>query len=151
MAVSPARVAAYEILQRVEREDSYAAELLHSSQYQKLSTADHGLATELVMGVLRWRLVIDLRIAEYSSQKINKLDREVLTALRIAAYQMLFLDRVPQHAAVHESVELVKRARKRSAVPFANERGAGSAAGPLGVIVGEEGTPLTCSSANVTV
>jgi 16S rRNA (cytosine967-C5)-methyltransferase len=120
MAVSPARVAAYEILLRVEREDSYAAELLHSVQYQKLSTADHGLATELVMGVLRWRLLIDSRIAESSSQKINKLDREVLTALRIAAYQLLFLDRVPQHAAVHESVELVKRGRKRSAVPFAN-------------------------------
>jgi 16S rRNA (cytosine967-C5)-methyltransferase len=120
MAVSPARVAAYEILLRVEREDSYAAELLHSSQYQKLSPADHGLATEIVMGVLRWRSLIDSRIAANSSQKINKLDCEVLTALRIAVYQVLFLDRVPQHAAVHESVELVKRARKRSAVPFAN-------------------------------
>jgi 16S rRNA (cytosine967-C5)-methyltransferase len=120
MAVSPARVVAYEILLRVEREDSYATELLHSSQYQKLSTADHGLATELVMGVLRWRSFIDARIAEHSSQKIDKLDREVLTALRLAAYQLMFLDRVPQHAAVHESVELVKRARKRSAVPFAN-------------------------------
>jgi 16S rRNA (cytosine967-C5)-methyltransferase len=120
MAVSPARVAAYEILLRVEREDSYAAELLHSSQYQKLSTADHGLTTELVMGVLRWRSLIDSRIAAHSLQKITKMDREVLTALRIGAYQMLFLDRVPHHAAVHESVELVKRARKRSAVPFAN-------------------------------
>src|SRR5579863_3373211 len=117
MAVSPARVAAYEILLRVEREDSYTAELLHSSQYQKLSPADHGLATEIVMGVLRWRSLIDSRIAANSSQKINKLDCEVLTALRIAAYQLLFLERVPQHAAVHESVELVKRARKRSAVP----------------------------------
>jgi 16S rRNA (cytosine967-C5)-methyltransferase len=120
MAVSPARIAAYEILLRVEQEDSYAAELLHSSQYQKLSTADHGLATEIVMGVLRWRSLIDARIAEHSSQKIDKLDREVLTALRIAAYQLILLDRIPQHAAVHESVELVKRARKRSAVPFAN-------------------------------
>jgi 16S rRNA (cytosine967-C5)-methyltransferase len=120
MPISPARVAAFEILSRVEREDSYASELLHSSHYANLSSADHGLATELVMGVLRWRSLLDKQIAERSSQKLGRLDSEVLTALRLAAYQLLFLDRVPERAAVHESVELVKRARKRSAVPFAN-------------------------------
>ena len=72
------------------------------------------------MGVLRWRSFLDTKIAERSSQKLARLDPEVLTALRLAAYQLLFLDRVPERAAVHESVELVKRARKRSAVPFAN-------------------------------
>jgi 16S rRNA (cytosine967-C5)-methyltransferase len=120
MAISPARVAAFDILLRVEREDSYASDLLHSSRYAELSTADHGLATELIMGVLRWRSLLDKHIAERSSQKISRLDAEVLTALRLAAYQLMFLDRVPERAAVHESVELVKRARKRSAVPFAN-------------------------------
>jgi len=120
MPISPARVAAFDILLRVEREDSYASELLHSSRYAELSSADHGLATELVMGVLRWRSLLDDRIAEQSSQKLARLDREVLTSLRLAAYQLLFLDRVPERAAVHESVELVKRARKRSAVPFVN-------------------------------
>jgi len=120
MPISPARVAAFDILLRVEREGSYASELLHSSRYAELSSADHGLATELVMGVLRWRSLLDERIAEHSSQQLARLDREVLTALRLAAYQLLFLDRVPERAAVHESVELVKRARKRSAVPFAN-------------------------------
>jgi 16S rRNA (cytosine967-C5)-methyltransferase len=120
MPISPARVAAFDILLRVEREDSYASELLHSSRYAENSSADHGLATELVMGVLRWRSLLDKHIAERSSQKLARLDPEVLTALRLAAYQLLFLDRVPERAAVHESVELVKRARKRSAVPFAN-------------------------------
>jgi len=120
MPISPARVAAFDILLRVEREGSYASELLHSSRYAELSSADHGLATELVMGLLRWRPLLDERIAEHSSQQLARLDREVLTALRLAAYQLLFLDRVPERAAVHESVELVKRARKRSAVPFAN-------------------------------
>jgi 16S rRNA (cytosine967-C5)-methyltransferase len=120
MPISPARIAAFDILLRVEREDSYASELLHSSRYADFSSTDHGLATELVMGVLRWRSLLDNRIAELSSQKLTRLDREVLTALRLAAYQLLFLDRVPERAAVHESVELVKRARKRSAVPFAN-------------------------------
>jgi 16S rRNA (cytosine967-C5)-methyltransferase len=120
MPISPARVAAFDILLRVERENSYASELLHSSRSAKLSSTDHGLATELVMGVLRWRSLLDKHIAERSSQKLGRLDPEVLTALRLAAYQLLFLDRVPERAAVHESVELVKRAKKRSAVPFAN-------------------------------
>ena len=120
MPISPARIAAFDILLRVEREDSYASELLHASQYSKLSVADHGLATELVMGVLRWRSLLDKQIAEHSSQKLSRLDPEVLTALRLAVYQVQFLDRVPRRAAVHESVELVKRAKKRSAVPFAN-------------------------------
>jgi 16S rRNA (cytosine967-C5)-methyltransferase len=120
MPISPARVAAFDILLRVDREDSYASELLHSSRYAGLSSADHGLATELVMGVLRWRSWLDSHIAERSSQKLTRLDPEVLIALRLAAYQLLFLDRVPQRAAIHESVELVKRARKRSAAPFVN-------------------------------
>lgn len=137
MPISPARVTAFDILLRVAQEDSYASELLHSSRYQQLSSADHGLATELVMGVLRWRSLLDKHIAERSSQKLGRLDAEVLTALRLAAYQLLFLDRVPERAAVNESVELVKRAKKRSAVPFANavlrkfagvERGSGVSA-----------------------
>ena len=120
MPVSPARVAAFDILLRVDQHDAYASELLHSRQYAKLSSADHGLTTELVMGVLRWRPLLDRDISRASSQKLERLDPGVLLALRLAAYQIIFLDRVPQRAAVHESVELVKRARKRSAVPFAN-------------------------------
>jgi 16S rRNA (cytosine967-C5)-methyltransferase len=120
MSVSPARSAAFDILLRVERESSYASELLHSSRYATISLADHGLATELVMGVLRWRSLLDARIAGVASQALNKVDLEVLTAVRIGAYQLAWLDRIPARAAIHESVELVKRARKRSAVPFAN-------------------------------
>lgn len=120
MAVSPARAAAFEILQRVEREQSYAGELLHSARFNKLSTADHGLATELVMGVLRWRSWLDQRLAEASSQNLERLDEEVLGALRLGLYQLKFLSRVPARAAIFESVELVKAARKRSAASFVN-------------------------------
>ena len=120
MPISPARTAAFDILLRVEREDAYASEQLHSAQYAMLSSADHALATELVMGVLRWRSLLDQQIAGQSSQRLEKLDPEVLAALRLAAYQLGFLDRVPQRAAVHESVDLVKRAGKRSAASFAN-------------------------------
>jgi 16S rRNA (cytosine967-C5)-methyltransferase len=72
------------------------------------------------MGVLRWQSILDEKIAQASSQPIARLDLEVLIALRLGAYQLLWLDRIPVHAAIYESVELVKRARKRSAAPFAN-------------------------------
>ena len=120
MAVSPARAVAFEILLRVEREQSYADELLHSVRLAKLSYRDHGLATELVMGVLRWQSLLDRRLAAESSQKLERLDGEVLAALRLGVYQLQFLCRVPARAAIFESVELVKAARKRSAASFVN-------------------------------
>jgi 16S rRNA (cytosine967-C5)-methyltransferase len=118
--VSPARAAAFDILLRVERESSYASELLHSWTYNRLTLVDHSLATELVMGVLRWRSLLDSQIAENSAQPLAKLDLEILTALRLAVYQLRWLSRIPARAAINESVELVKRARKRSAAPFVN-------------------------------
>jgi 16S rRNA (cytosine967-C5)-methyltransferase len=120
MPISPARVAAFDILVRVEREFSYATELLHAHTYNRLSAQDHALAMELVMGVLRWRSRLDAEIAPASSQPFAKLDLEILIALRLALYQFRWLDRIPKRAALHESVELVKRARKHSAAPFVN-------------------------------
>ena len=120
MPVSPARAAAFDILLRVETQDAYASELLHSERLDQLSPADRGLATEVVMGTLRWQSRLDSSIAANSSRAIAKLDTQVLIALRIAVYQLMFLDRVPARAAINESVELVKRARKTSAAPFAN-------------------------------
>jgi len=120
VSVSAARAAAFEILMRMEATDSYASELLHSSRLTKLSAADHALLTELVMGVLRWRSVLDDEIGKRSNQPLTKLDREVLGSLRLGAYQLLFLDRIPARAAINESVELVKRARKKSAAGMVN-------------------------------
>lgn len=120
MPISPARSAAFEILIRIDRESSYASELLHSATHARLSARDHRLATELVMGVLRWQSRLDDEIAKVSSKSPSKLDLEVLIALRLAVFQFRHLDRVPQHAALSESVELMKRAGKRSAAPFVN-------------------------------
>ncbi len=120
LAVSPARAAAFDILLRIERESSYASELLHSHTYDRLTPINHSLTTELVMGVLRWRSLLDSQIAKSSAQPLSKLDLEVLTALRLATYQLRYLDRIPASAAINESVELVKCARKRSAAPFVN-------------------------------
>jgi len=72
------------------------------------------------MGVLRWQSLLDRQLAAASSQKLERLDREVLAALRLGVYQLQFLSRVPARAAIFESVELVKAARKRSAASFVN-------------------------------
>ena len=120
MPIAPARIAAFDILLRVYEQDAFASELLHSRHYQKLTPADHRLATELVMGVLRWCSALDEQIALQSSLALSKLDDEVRTALRLGCYQLIYLTRTPVHAVIHDSVELVKRARKKSAAPFVN-------------------------------
>ncbi|MCI0355680.1 MAG: 16S rRNA (cytosine(967)-C(5))-methyltransferase RsmB [Acidobacteria bacterium] len=117
---SAARAAAFDVLLRVERQDAFASELLHSSRLDALSPADRALATELTLGVLRWRSHLDHVMARASSQPLARLDAEVLIALRLGVYQLAFLDRVPERAAVHESVELVKRAGRSFSAPFVN-------------------------------
>jgi 16S rRNA (cytosine967-C5)-methyltransferase len=120
MAISPARNAAFNILLRVERESSYAVELLHSGLLDELSPVDRNLTTEIVMGVLRWRSVLDETIARLSFTPFRKLDSEVLTALRMGVYQKQFLSKIPAHASVNETVELVKQAKKVSAAGLVN-------------------------------
>ena len=120
MAVSPARATAFAILARVERESAYAVELLHSGLLESLSVIDRNLTTDIVMGVLRWRSLLDDAISGLVPGPLRKLDLEVLTALRMGSYQLKFLDRIPAHAILNESVELVKQARKRSAAGLVN-------------------------------
>ncbi len=117
--VSPARGAAFEILRRVEEEDSYAAPLLASAA-ETLRPEDRALCYELVLGVLRWQLWLDSLIEHYSGRGAEKLDAPVRRALRLGLYQLRRLTRVPASAAVNESVNLAYHARLRSAAPFIN-------------------------------
>jgi 16S rRNA (cytosine967-C5)-methyltransferase len=119
MALSPSRIAAFDTLMRVEQ-GAFADELLHSERLDKLSPADRALCTEIVMGVLRWRSQLDETIAGWSKMPPQKLDPEVVTALRMGVYQLVHLERVPAHAAVDQTVELVKRAGRRFAAPMVN-------------------------------
>ena len=120
MKVAPARMAAFEILTRVAREDAYASHLLTSARYENLSAADHALAQELTLGVLRWQAQLDFFIEHFTKRKLGKLDLEVVLALRLGLYQLQFLDRIPPHAAINESVNLVKLHKKHSAAPMVN-------------------------------
>jgi 16S rRNA (cytosine967-C5)-methyltransferase len=116
--ISPARATAFEILRLVER-GGFASELL-ASRSAGLASRDAGLASEIVFGALRYQAQLDFLIHRFSGREAARLDAEVRIALRMAVYQVRYLSRVPAHAAAGESVELVKRARKRSAAPFVN-------------------------------
>jgi 16S rRNA (cytosine967-C5)-methyltransferase len=118
--ISPARKIAYEVLRRVEAEGAYASDLLHAELVARTKLEDAGLATELVMGVLRWRRLLDFLLDRQLKKPVVKLDLAVVLALRIGLYQLRFLQRIPARAAVNESVELVKSARKASAATLVN-------------------------------
>ncbi|MGA2136081.1 MAG: transcription antitermination factor NusB [Bryobacteraceae bacterium] len=118
MPLSPARGLAFEILTAVER-GGYAGDLL-AARAGDLDSRDAGLASEIVFGVLRYQSQLDYLIEWYSGKPATRLDVPVRLILRMGIYQLRYLDRVPPHAAVSESVELIKRARKRSAAGFAN-------------------------------
>jgi 16S rRNA (cytosine967-C5)-methyltransferase len=117
-SVSPARLAAFEILLRVEA-GAYASVLL-ASREQELGPLDRALCHELVMGVLRRQLWLDRLVEHYASRKVSELDVAVRVALRLGIYQLRFLSRVPASAAVNESVNLVYVARLRSAGGMVN-------------------------------
>jgi 16S rRNA (cytosine967-C5)-methyltransferase len=116
--VSPARALAFEVLLATGR-GGYASDLL-AARATRLDSRDAGLASEIVFGVLRYQAQLDYLIAHYSGKPVARLDEPVLVALRMGIYQLRYLDRIPPHAAISESVELIKRARKRSAAGFAN-------------------------------
>jgi len=123
MDVSLARRIAYDILLRVEAEQAYAGELLYArlnDPAARIKSEDAALTTELVLGLLRWQRQLDFLIERQTGRSVGQLDLEVLLALRLGLYQLRFLTRVPSSAAVNESVELVKRARKRSAAALVN-------------------------------
>ena len=95
-------------------------DMLQRPEAAELKDADRRLATELVMGVLRWRGELDFQIEQLSGRPLKRLDSEVATILRLGVYQIRFLSKVPKAAVVNEAVELTKAARKRSAGGLVN-------------------------------
>lgn len=105
-----ARYGAFNILQRVEQ-GGYADRLLDSylNRHPAMEARERGLLTELVYGILRLRGRLDFALSLFSRQKLQRLEPEALLLLRLGAYQLLELDRIPAHAAVHATVELAHK------------------------------------------
>jgi 16S rRNA (cytosine967-C5)-methyltransferase len=116
--VSPARIAAFDALKEIESGKFSSAVLANTDP--QLSSLDRALCHELVLGVLRWQLHLDVIVEHFAKRKVESLDPPVLRALRLGIYQLRFLSRIPASAAVNESVNLIGRARLSSARSFVN-------------------------------
>src|SRR5450631_4787910 len=119
-AISAARKQAFQILMAVERGHSHSDDLLRGKAVNALSAPDRNLTTTLVLGVLRCQLQLDHQLQALLKRPNAKLDPEVLIALRMGAFQLLHLDRIPARAAIDESVELAKQAGHRFASGMVN-------------------------------
>ena len=118
--LSPARKAAFDVLIAVEKGHSHSDDLLRGKAVNALSAADRNLATTLVLGVLRWQIRLDYELRALLKHPGAKLEPEVLIPLRLGAFQLLHLDRIPARAAIDESVELAKQAGQRFASGMVN-------------------------------
>ncbi len=119
--VSPARVEALRILCRVEEDQAFADLALEAAlDRARLPARDRALTTELVFGTLRWQRRLDWILVPHCRRRLDRLDPRVRNLLRLTAYQLHFLDRVPTWAAVNEAVTLAKRRGHGEAAPFVN-------------------------------
>ena len=118
--ISPARLAAFDILLLVEAGKGNSDDLLHSAHTAKLSPEDRNLATALVLGTLRQQIALDARIQLFLQRPDQRLAEPVALALRLGAFQLLHLDRIPAHAALNESVELTRHSNNSHAAGMVN-------------------------------
>ncbi|HEY5188438.1 MAG TPA: 16S rRNA (cytosine(967)-C(5))-methyltransferase RsmB [Solirubrobacteraceae bacterium] len=107
--VSPARACAFAVVRRVFEQGAYADRAL-AGEAAGLEPRERALAMALAYGAVQRRATLDHIAAELSARPLDRLDAPVLAALRLGLLQLLFLDGIAEHAAVHESVELVKTA-----------------------------------------
>src|SRR5439155_7939962 len=114
-----ARQAAYQVVLRVFGDAAYADRVLRSAA-EGLDTRDRALAQRLAYGTVQRVRTLDHAIEQLGRRPVRRLDPPVRAALRLGAYQLAYAEGIPPHAAVNESVELVRRARLERAVAFTN-------------------------------
>lgn len=115
-----AREASLSALLRIEEEGAYANLALSEVLSAPMDPRDKRLAAEITYGVITYRLTLDWIVEQVAGRPVHKIDRTVLQALRIGLYQLFYLERVPPSAAVHATVEAIKKGKKRGLAPFVN-------------------------------
>jgi len=109
------------ILNRIVKTDAYLDKLLDAElAYSELSGKDKALLFEIVHGVIRWMLRLDWILNGFYKGQYSKAIPDVKNALRVALYQLLFLDKIPEYAAINESVKFVKKLQGRKAANLTN-------------------------------
>jgi len=118
--ISAARKSAFNVLLAIEQGHAHSDDLLRGPSVNALSAPDRHLATALVLGVLRSQIRLDQQVRSLLTRSHARLDAAVLIALRMGAFQILHMDRIPARAAIDESVELAKQAGHRFASAMVN-------------------------------
>jgi 16S rRNA (cytosine967-C5)-methyltransferase len=118
--IAPARIAAYETIVAVAAHRADLPNALARARTKLVDERDRALAGEIATGTLRWQGTLDHIIEVYAGRPIVRLDPEIVAILRISAFQLLHLDRVPASAVVDDAVQMAKRAGKRSASGLVN-------------------------------
>jgi 16S rRNA (cytosine967-C5)-methyltransferase len=118
--IAPARIAALRVCDLVESGEATLPDALAHSHAMLPDPRDRALAAEIATGVFRWRAALDHAIATHITRPIDRVDAVVLGILRISAYQLLFLDRVPARAVVDDAVSLTRQRKRTSAAGFVN-------------------------------
>ncbi len=111
--MSNPRETALKVLFKIDYEGAYSNLALKDSM-GALSGADRGLCTRLVYGCVSMKITLDYIISQYSKTKIQKLSKSVIEILRLGIYQIMFMDKIPDSAAVNESVKLAAKYEIRS-------------------------------------
>ncbi len=117
------REIALKALYKIDKEDAYSNIALDETikkNRRKLDDRDVGFISEIVYGVITWRLTIDEIIKKYSNIRLKKISPWILNILRMGIYQIVFLDKIPKSAAVNESVNLAKRYGHKGSSNFVN-------------------------------
>jgi 16S rRNA (cytosine967-C5)-methyltransferase len=116
-----AREASLLALLKVEEQESYSNLALSAVLSEHtMDPRDKALAAEITYGVISHKLTLDWMISHVAGRPVAQLDALILMILRIGFYQLFFLDRIPAPAAVHSTVELAKRGKKKGLAPFVN-------------------------------
>ncbi len=118
--IAPARVAALRVCELVERGEATLPDALAQTQATLADVRDRALAAEIATGVFRWRAALDHVIGARITRPLHRLDATVLAILRVSAYQLLFLERVPARAIVSDAVSLTRARKLTSAGGFVN-------------------------------
>ena len=118
--INPRRIA-FDVLYKIETDKSYSSILINQAlKENKLSKLDSSFASAIIYGVLERKLTLDYIIRSYSSVRLKKIEKKTLILLRMAVYQMLFMDKVPESAAVNETVKLAKNLKLYKSSGFIN-------------------------------